>query len=541
MPVKIIKLLYIEDNAEHVDMIRHVLIGQEHVRFKVKHTGNIRSSIKYLKSVDCDVDVILMDLMLPNSEGVNSFLRIYKACTNVPIVIMSAYENIAIECISLGAEDYLVKPVMSPDILYRSLRFAIERRKHKLLEKRFSDALKLCPWGVHIYELKGNDFVFVGYNDAAEKILNFDHSGIIGKTMDEVFPGAFIDEIKEKYNNVIKTGNPISFVHIPCADTGQEGVFNIHAFRTTGNRIACSFEDVEEKMKLEARFQRLSEAAFEGIVISRNGVVVDANDQFCEMSGYTYDEVVGLHIFEFAHPDYKEIVKRNVKNNYEEPYEGLALRKDGSSFPVELRGRNLPDGTRLSAVRDLTSYKEAEKNLREAKEKFENLVEVTRAAIYEIDLVHAKFTYVNDVMCRLTGYSREELLNNMSAFDLLTSDSKRMFIDRLERMKKGEWIDPTFEYEVIIKDGSIKNTLITVEFKENKVGKVVAANVVAIDLTEQRKAEEEAKIKEELIFNQLEERIRQWRDELTSDTESHQYQLQQISKEIESMDRFEVE
>ena len=109
------------------------------------------------------------------------------------------------------------------------------------------------------------------------------------------------------------------------------------------------------------------------------------------------------------------------------------------------------------------------------------------------------------------------------------------FLNRLKALGEGQFIDPTQEYEVILKDGSTKWTLITAKFKENNDGIVSTANVVAIDITDKKLAELEAKKKEETIFSQLEERLHLWREEIVQNGIEQKDRIEAVSSNLQSI------
>jgi PAS domain S-box-containing protein len=110
----------------------------------------------------------------------------------------------------------------------------------------------------------------------------------------------------------------------------------------------------------EQRFSILASAAFEGIVVSENGKILDINEQLAGMLGYKRSEMVNLTVDTFVAPESIELVMQHIRSGSEEPYEHLSLRKDGSRFPVEIRAKSLPLRGRLvrvTAVRDITERK----------------------------------------------------------------------------------------------------------------------------------------------------------------------------------------
>jgi PAS domain S-box-containing protein len=427
-----VNLLYIEDDKTNADLILEYLKLSEHTKFKTTHMSTLDEGLEYIKdrcvqcegNHQCGIDAILLDLVLPNSAGVATYKSVLDRCPCIPIVIISGHEQMAYECVKLGAQDYLVKPHINPGLIIRSIVYAIERRK--LTAK------------------------------------------------------------------------------------------------------------VEES---ERRFRLLSEAAFEGVVISKNGVIIDINRQFANIIQTSDKNIIGKKVVDFVSPQHIELVAHNMKIDYEGPYEHDAKAKDGTLFPVEINGRTLPDGLRLTAIRDMTKYKESEKSLENSEKKFRNLVELTRAGIYEIDLINHRFTYVNDVTCKQTGYTKEELLEVVST-ELLTEKSRIDWTERCKRFIEGgykvEDYAP-FEYGLVRKDGSHVWALIVAEFIKDDQGITTTANIVAIDITKQKLVEDQLKKKEVVIFSQLEDKIHQWRDEITVRSTAEIKQLKIMDSQIKSI------
>jgi PAS domain S-box-containing protein len=128
-----------------------------------------------------------------------------------------------------------------------------------------------------------------------------------------------------------------------------------------------------------------AEAATEGIVIHRDGIVLAANEACCVLYGYVADEAVGRPITDFIAPEAQAEALERGREGVEQPYESLALHHDGSIFPVEFRGRAVTlDGrpARAVTIRDLTFRKRAERELhrmidvlRENEERFRTIIE----------------------------------------------------------------------------------------------------------------------------------------------------------------------
>jgi PAS domain S-box-containing protein len=172
---------------------------------------------------------------------------------------------------------------------------------------------------------------------------------------------------------------------------------------TDQHRARAALQESEE------RFRRLTEAAFEGIVVHDHGRLVDINPRLLEMVGYTFAEVADGDVLSlFVAPEWRERVASRVRSGSEEPYEFLALRKDGSTFPVEIRPRAMPYGgeiRRVVAVVDISDRKRAERTLR----MLSRAVEQSPVSIVIADVTGA-IQYANPKLTETTGYSLAEVL-----------------------------------------------------------------------------------------------------------------------------------
>jgi PAS domain S-box-containing protein len=114
----------------------------------------------------------------------------------------------------------------------------------------------------------------------------------------------------------------------------------------------------------EERFRSLSENAFEGIVISIEGVIVDVNSMFTTLMQYKPQEVIGTDIFRYFVPDSVGTVKERLKLDFTGAYEVQAVRKDGAVITLEIKGKDITwqgRAARLGAVLDITDRKKGER------------------------------------------------------------------------------------------------------------------------------------------------------------------------------------
>ena len=139
-------ILYIEDNAADVVLLRELFSEEPNLEFSIEEAGTLSSGLDRLS--EGGVDLILLDLSLPDSQGSATFYIVHETVKNIPIILMTGLqdENLALELVQKGAQDYLIKSEINRTLLVRAFRYAIEREK-LLVELR--EALD------QIYTLKG--------------------------------------------------------------------------------------------------------------------------------------------------------------------------------------------------------------------------------------------------------------------------------------------------------------------------------------------------------------------------------------------------
>ena len=124
----------------------------------------------------------------------------------------------------------------------------------------------------------------------------------------------------------------------------------------------------EEQLRLsEERFRRLTEAAFEGIVIHDQGMLLDANPAFARLLGYDVDELIGLSVLDFLSDESRAATLRHMRAASEEAYEVRARRRDGSELIAEVNARPFSykgRPARVAAIHDVTERREAEATAR---------------------------------------------------------------------------------------------------------------------------------------------------------------------------------
>jgi len=129
MPASSLKILLIEDNLAEARLLLEFLKGAKLKQFTLVHAKRLREALDRLQE-DC-FDVILLDLTLPDSQGLESLSTLISDAPSLPVVVLTNTndDELAIEAVRQGAQDYLVKRQVNVEVLVRSLRYAIERKQ----------------------------------------------------------------------------------------------------------------------------------------------------------------------------------------------------------------------------------------------------------------------------------------------------------------------------------------------------------------------------------------------------------------------------
>jgi DNA-binding NarL/FixJ family response regulator len=130
-------LLLVEDNPGDADLVAELLDTIDPDEFEIVHVVRLSEAVDRLQSDGRHVDIVLLDLGLPDANGVDTVRFVHDAARETPIVVLTGIddEDLAIECIQAGAQDYLFKAEIRPVPLRRSLGYAITRKREQQIRE----------------------------------------------------------------------------------------------------------------------------------------------------------------------------------------------------------------------------------------------------------------------------------------------------------------------------------------------------------------------------------------------------------------------
>jgi len=388
---KSLRVLIVEDSENDKILLLRELKkgGYNPVYERVETAAAMKKALKEKRW-----DIILCDYSLPKFNAPSAVAVLKEANIDIPIIILSGTigEETAVECMRLGAQDYITKGNLyrlCPAIA-RELKDMEVRNKKKLVEEEFLKSkekyrtiLENIEEGYYEVDLAGN---FTFFNDSMCQILGFPREEMTSIGSRQLTDKENAKKLFETFDDVYKTRQPAKA--LDWWITGKDG-----------------------------------------------------NKKYIEAS--------------------------------------VSLLKDKSGKPKGFRG----------IVHDITERKKMEEKLRESEANYRQLFETSPAAIYRIDYKRGRFIKANELFCEYLGCSQEEI-NTLSPYDILTEESKKLFLERMEKIALGMEVPNTVEFEGFDKKGNQWTLQLYIKNIYDIEGHVVAADVVAHDVTERKKAEE---------------------------------------------------
>ena len=131
-----INILMLEDNPENAYLLQVMLEYSPSQKFNLTHVENLKYAFVELNQTS--FDIVLLDLSLPDSSGLDTLVQVHEHSPNIPIIVLTGIssEEVALKALQIGAQDYLVKGRIDKSLLIRAIRYAIERKRIEVALER---------------------------------------------------------------------------------------------------------------------------------------------------------------------------------------------------------------------------------------------------------------------------------------------------------------------------------------------------------------------------------------------------------------------
>ena len=509
-------MLLVEDSQNDAMLLLRELRrgGYEPLSQRVCTPEDMEKALRSAEARDEPFQVVISDYYMPRFRAPDALRLLRELGYDVPFIVVSGKigEDAAVEIMKAGANDYLTKENMSRlcPAIERELREAEVRRDRERTEKelvrsedRFRHLVEQIPAVTYVQEPIDSDTpkaitymspqyeAMLGYPPEKE-ILDEEHWLRVLHPDDR-------ERVLAEELRTDETGEPYRIEYRQIARDGR--VVWVHDEATLirdeeGNALywlGVQYDITEQKRteeelrQSEERFKVLAQEVVEGIILSENGKIIDANRSVTEMFGYRLEELIGRNAIELTSPEYREMVRQRISDEDTRPYESMGLKKDGTVFPLEIRPRHLPYSgrrIRVTSVIDLTQRKHQEEALRQSEALYRTVVEQAEENIFLVDAKSRRVLDANDALLRSLGYTDDEL-KEMTLYDIVAHDQESVDLNIGRIMVEGHRSLGERQYRR--KDGSLADVEVNVSAVPYNGEKVMC--VVAHDVTERKRAE----------------------------------------------------
>ncbi len=318
------------------------------------------------KNVD---DEIFVDFAKRLGVSENAFFKELKEIKAMGIEQFKAITNLLIAKANQISKDAL-KKIQQESLVLKQKNTEREIKRNQELQSKM-----IANIG-DVIVIIGRDGIVKYKSPNIEKWFGWKVKEIVGKSVwynihpdDLDFAKAFIKSLLEKESSIGSAE-----CRYRCKDgtykwiefTGNNLLHDPDINGILGNYHQITERKNAEKMLLESetRFKALHNASFGGIAIHDKGVILECNNGLAEMSGYSFEELIGMDGLKLIAEKARPLVLEKILSGDEKPYEAIGLRKNGEEYPIRLEARNVPyKGKMVRTVefRDITEGKLAEK------------------------------------------------------------------------------------------------------------------------------------------------------------------------------------
>jgi PAS domain S-box-containing protein len=432
-----IHALLIEDSADQAGLIQEFLFKSKSGPFNVECVERLSSGLDLFARGG--FDVVLLDLNLPDSHGLETFTRMHARAAQVPIVILSGIdeEEVALAAIRAGAQDYLVKEHMTRHALVRAVLYAIERRHVERAlresEERFRLIMEHANDAIFFLDLNG---VVQWASRQAMVVTGRGVNELLGHSITTILaPGSAA--IAEARLAAVRRGESVPpLVETEVLQPGGSSVWmelnatSVADAQGLVGRLIVARDITERKRAEEALklFRVLLDQVRDSIEVidPPTGRFMDGNEKAWSNLGYARDELLSLTV-----PDIDPLVTKTVfTNNMQRLREtgetllldSIHLRKDGTTFPVEVSCQLVQYDKEkeyvVAIVRDITERKRAENALRESEERLTHALDATTEGVWDWNIRTGEVLFSPRWMASL-GYSPEDVPPHVSFWERL--------------------------------------------------------------------------------------------------------------------------
>ena len=381
-------VLLIEDNEDDACLIGETLTERTAADIELEWVDRLGSGLTRL--AEDKIDLVLLDLSLPDSHGLETLDKVQGQTPDVPVIVLTHLDDeaMAVQAVRKGAQDYLLKGRSDGILLIRAIRHAIERKQSEKAV-RDSEARLRAIIDTALDALIGINAqgIIIDWNPRAEVIFGWARGEALGqKLADLIIPPRYREAHERGLQHFLRTGEAVVLNRsIEVAGLRRDGTefpleLSITSIRRGETYVFNAFlSDITERKRAEENRVRLASIveSSEDAIISKtlDGIVTSWNRGAVRTFGYTADEAIGKAIGFLIPQDRLEeesqIIERVKQGEHVTHFETVRRRKDGKEINIALTISPIEDGAGMiigfsKIARDITEQKGLEAQLRQS-------------------------------------------------------------------------------------------------------------------------------------------------------------------------------
>ncbi len=248
---KQIKVLLIEDNPTDARLIQKMVEEKSWASFDLTCVDKLQAGLKHLSNGGADI--VLLDLDLPDSTGLDTFIKVHNHKAEVPVVVLTGLEDekIGVEAVQKGAQDYLVKGHVDGDVLIRAMRYAIERQRADEELRRSEEKNRSLLIAIPDIMFRLNkEGVFLEFITAKNFPLWMNASEFVGNNVYEVFDKKISNRFMKSLNLAAKTGKT-QILQYQLSVDGKTHHYEARIIATWGEEVLAIVRDFTDQRQAE--------------------------------------------------------------------------------------------------------------------------------------------------------------------------------------------------------------------------------------------------------------------------------------------------
>ncbi len=317
---------------------------------------------------------------------------------------------------------------------------------------------------------------------------------------------------------VVADGKAIAVIAVAnrVAEYGAEDVLHLQLFADGIGNVFKRRQDAQTLRAGREQLQSILSTAMDGYwTVDLEGRLVEVNDAYCRMSGYSRDELIGMHVADLDALESAEEVAariRRVLQLGEDRFESTHRRKDGSTFDIDasLQFKNINGGQFVCFFHDITERVQAEEGLRKSEYFFRESQRAATIGSYSTDF-RAGVWESSEVLDEIFGIDRDYDRSVQGWLEIIHPDDREMMDRYLREEVIAERRDFRKEYRILRKsDGGLRWVLGFGKVSFDAEGNIISMIGTIQDVTERKRAEQDkARLEAQLLQSQKMEAVGQ--------------------------------